>query len=32
MTYPDLGHEQAVFWSGEKLILEAAGIIKRGKN
>ena len=31
-TFPDLGHELAVFWSGEKLILEAAGIIKRGKN
>ena len=25
-TFPDLGHEQAVFWSGEKLILEAAGV------
>lgn len=25
-TFPDLGHERAVFWSGEKLILEAAGI------
>lgn len=32
MTYPDLGHEQAVFWSSEKLILEAAGIIKRDQN
>lgn len=25
-TFPDHGHEAAVFWSGEKLILEAAGL------
>ena len=25
-AFPDLGHEQAIFWSGEKIILDAAGI------
>ena len=28
-AFPDLGHEQAVFWSGEKIILEAAGLKDR---
>ena len=25
-SFPDLGHEHAVFWSGEKIILDAAGL------